>query len=108
MDDVLQAFRDAELEDGDLRDLFSGNDSFVTQSPEAHVFRSERAASRQVMKVKDAVNKANIMPEYRLCDCEGCEDSSYSWTAVTDDDDDDYSQETDQWSERLELNELAS
>jgi hypothetical protein len=108
MDDVLQAFRDAELEDGDFHDLFSGNDSFLTQSSEAHVFRSERAASQQVMEVKDEVNKANIMTELRPCDCEGCEDFSYSWTAVTDDDDDDYSQENDQWNERLELNEYAS
>ena len=162
MDDVLQAFRDAELEDSDFRGLFSGDDSFLTQSTEINTPRddkgyldnhgdeyerqleesfysidesllmviappdlvlkvedpanvslsSERAVSRLVMmEIKDEL-KVNV-PEPRLCDCEGCEDS-YSWTAATDDEDDDdedednHSQEEDQWSERLELNEYTS
>jgi hypothetical protein len=51
-----------------------------------------------MMEVEDKLNKMNV-PEPRLCDCKGCEDS-YSWTAATDED--------DQWSERLDLNEYAS
>ena len=162
MDDVLQAFRDAESEDGDFRDLFTGNESFVTQSSDVHGFRNDRGdldnhdddegdcegrleesfysidenlsmaiassglvapkievpssvslssegvVSQQVMEVKDEANNVNV-PELRLCDCEGCGDSSYSWTAVTDGDDDNHShEEVVQWSERLELNEYAS
>ena len=151
MDDVLQAFRDAELEDSDFSGLFSGDDSFLTQSSEINSPRekrgyldnhgdecegrleesfysideslsmviappdlvvltvedpanmslsSERAVSRLVMmEVEDELNKVDV-PEPRLCDCEGCEDS-YSWTAATDEED-------DQWSERLDLNEYAS
>ena len=160
MDDVLQAFRDAELEDSDFSGLFSGDDSFLTQSSEINSPRddrgyldnpgddcegqleesfysidgslsmviappdlvvrkvedhanvclsSERAVSRLVMmEVEDKLNKVNV-PKPRLCDFEGCEDS-YSWTAATyvDDDEDNYSQEDDQWSERLDLNEYAS
>jgi len=158
MDEVLQAFRDAELEDSDFSGLFSGDDSFLTQSSEINSPRdergymddhgdecerrpeesffdeslsmviappglvvltvedpanvsltSERAVSRLVMmEVEDELNKVDV-PEPRLCDCEGCEDS-YSWTAATDEDDDEdiHSQEDDQWSERLDLNEYAS
>ena len=162
MDDVLQAFRDAELEDSDFRGLFSGDDSFLTQSTEINTPRddkgyldnhgdesekrleeslysideslsmviappdlvvlkvedlanvslsSERAVSRLIMmEVEDELNKVNV-PQPRLCDCEGCEDS-YSWTATTDDEDDEdednHSREDDQWSERLDLNEYAS
>lgn len=142
MDDVLQAFRDAELEDSDFRGLFSSDDSFLTQSSEVNTPRddrgfldnhgdecerqleesfhsideslsmiiappdlvvlkaedpayvslsSERAVSRLVMmEVEDEFNKVNV-PEPRLCDCEGCEDS-YSWTAATDEDDDEDNQ----------------
>ena len=159
MDDVLQAFRDAELEDSDFSGLFSGDDSFLTQSSEINsprddrgyldnhgdecearleesfysideslsmvtappdlvvlkvenhanvCFSPERAVSRLVMEVVDKLNKVNV-PDPRLCDCEGCEDS-HSWTATMDEDEDEdnHSQEDDQWSERLDLNEYAS
>ena len=159
MDDVLQAFRDAELEDSDFRGLFGGDDSFLMQGSEINTPRddrgyyldshgddcerrleesfysvdeslsmvmaspdlvilkvedpanvslsSERAVSRLVMMEVEDENKMD-MPEPRLCDCEECEDS-YSWAAATDEDDhDDLSQEEDQWSERLELNEYTS
>jgi hypothetical protein len=57
--------------------------------------------------VEDELNKVNV-PDLRLCDCEGCEDS-YSWTAAMDDNDNDtHSPEDDQWSERLDLNEYTS
>ena len=42
MDDVLQAFRDAELEDSDFSGLFSGDDSFLTQSSEINSPRDDR------------------------------------------------------------------
>ena len=69
---------------------------------------SERAVSRLVMmEVKNELNKVNV-PEPRLCDCEGCEDS-YSWTAATDGNfDEDNLGEYDQWSKRLNLNEYTS
>ena len=157
MDDVLQAFRDAESEDSDFQGLFSGDDSFLTQSSEINTPRDDRGYSDNhgdecerrpeesfysideslsmviappdlvvlevedpalssegavsqlvMMEVEDKLNKVNV-PEPRLCDCEGCEDS-FSWTAATDEDDDEdnHSQEDDQWSERLELNEYTS
>ena len=42
VDDILQAFREAELEDQDFRDLFSGNDSFVSQSSEINASADDK------------------------------------------------------------------
>jgi hypothetical protein len=42
MDDVLQSFRDAELGDSDFSGLFSGDDSFLTQSSEINSLRDDR------------------------------------------------------------------
>lgn len=159
MNNVLQSFWDAELEGSNFRGLFSGDDSFLTQSSEISSPRddrgylddhgdeyerrleesfysideslskviapadlvvlkvedpanvslsSERVVSRLVMlEVENELHKVNV-PEPRLCDCEGCEDYHPQTVATDDDDDDNYSQEDDQWSERLDLNEYVS
>lgn len=164
IDRVIQAFRDAEAEDRDFRDLFSGDgdDSFVSQSSvfnvsgdnEGHLdggngdcedygrqmedsfysmedlsmvmatppdlitlkvedasvsLSSELAVAQEmIMEVKDKLNDVDP-PGLRICECEGCEEEEdYSWIAVTDDGDDSHSQEDDQWSDRLELDEYVS
>ena len=168
MDNVLQAFRNAEWEDTDFRNLFVGDDSFISQSSIINTLEDdggdldgrgeyngdcgrrledsfdsneksvdemlsiliadlvalkvedrasvslssdERGVSQRIMGVKDEINKVDL-PVLRFCDCEGSEEvyeDSYSWTAATDDEDDDkHSQEDDQWSDRLELDDYAS
>lgn len=126
MDNVLQAFRDAEMKDHDFRDLFYKDDSFFSQSSvinhDSGALRDDRdgldddgdsdsienlsmriSVSEQIMEVKNEVGQSVL----RHCDCEGFEDS-YSWTAETDDEDDNHSQENDQWSDKLELDDYVS